>query len=1002
MKKAAEVIATGDPAALLVVAVDAADNSVIAARTRTPPETSFIHEFIGLGSLPANVRLLVTARTGRLPDLRLPRKWRSKELPVFSRDETATHVRVSWAEAPDAWIDDFHYLSRGNPRVQRYALGYAETEMVRALEYLRPNGKGLDEVFRTQLEQALGKHGEGHGVRAFCAGLVCLPRPIPTADLATVTGLSEHEVFDLCADLAPGIRLDARSIGFADEDFEHFVRVEAEPDLSVLKIRIAQHFTARQRNDRYAAAYVAEALFDAGRGNEVLDLVQREREPAAIGDPVFRREAQLRRLRVAMKVCCSSGNDVDALLTMLIGAEALKTDAAMREALVDNPDLAANFARDTVSRLVLRDPELIKHHGPLLFHLMAADGRAGNAIAVREGSRHIQPWMRRRSDQVDLERAEHPNWQPHAWPILTRDIAAETEAVLRVAGPRRAVENLRRWSPRSVALDVAMLLPKKLVIGGDAELVERCLTEARVVSPWDLFLLVPLTLAGTKADTGRLEASALYLLRRGLIRLHRLRGVWDNDDKTVGFLDEILTACEIVLAQGSDRERIAPVLRCFANPELRRRDKLYTSAVATLDFTLRAHALLEHLSGRALTVESYWVDPPMSEDDTPEKVQRRRRSDEEKKKELQEFVGPLLDVYNVRAQALIGTIAPGEVDAMLEKALARYRNDEYRFSRQPGAFEMRVRIAQSVARLMAVPGVDRAALLACTVSVLSSKYGPSDPANPSVLSCFALDRALHPSILKIVTDEGKVIRNAKTAAREKLNGLIRLARFLVPVSFGDAKSLFNQAIEVSNELDDEAIHQTALFDPLSHYAAGTMDADKGRSVARDLAVVIGDAAVRLSGHEHFPWENAARALATFDVNVALAATARWEDASLIERTALLPEVLRTALGRGDVSATQAAALVPLMNDVGIELIDRIVEKAPRTDATRTGTLVEELARDELLRFGQGRRPEILQRLSTLVRQGNAVPWLQRLASIGINRCRNARLWRKAPPTRLRA
>lgn len=977
LTRAAKVITAANPAALLVVAIDAADNSVIAANTRIPAETSFIHEFIALGTLPANVRLLVTARTGRLPDLRLLHHWTAQQLPLFSREETASHVRALWAEAPDTWLDDFHHLSRGNARVQRYALQYAGTETVRALEYLRPSGKGLDEVFRTQLGHALRKHGNGRAVGGFCAGLVTLPRPIPIAHLAEVIGLNEHEVFDLCADLAPGIRLEAGNVGFADEDFENFVRVEAEPYLPDLKTRLAEHFAAWHYNDGYAAAYLAEALFNAGRGGEVLDLVQREREPAAIGDPVFRREAQLRRLRIAMKVCRSSGNDVDALLTMLIGAEALKTDAAMREALAANPDLAANFASATASRVMLRDPEQIENHGPLLFHLMAADARDGNAIAVREGARHIQAWMGRRSAQIDLERAEHPDWEPHAWPIRTRDIAAEIEAMLRVVGPRSAIEQLLRWRPLTVALDVAMLLSPKLVICGDAVLVERCLTEARVNPPWDLFLMVPLALAETKLDTRRLEASALRVMRRGLMR-DRLRDARNDEKHSVRFLDAVLTACEIVIAHGGDRERIAPVLQCFADAELRRRDRLHTSMVATLDFTLRAHALLEHISGRKLTIESYWVEPTMSRDESPENMQRDKRFDEEKKKQLQEFIGPLLDVYAVRAEVLIGAIVPEEIDAQLEKALARYHNDEERFWHQPMASAMRVRLADSVARLMAVPKADRGVLLSRTVSLLTSKTGPSDPANPIALSCFALDQSLHPSILKIVTAAATAIRNAKTAAKEKLDGLIGLARFLVPVSFSDAESLFNQAIDMSNELDDEAIHQIALFEPLSQRASVTMDADRRRSVARDLAVVTADAAIRLSGYEHFPWKNVARALATFDVNIALAATARWEDEALIERTTLLPEVMVTTLGRRDVSAPQAVALASLLDDVSVDSLGLIAKEAADTDALRRTGIADELARDELLRFGRGRRPKVLERLSTLVRKGDAAPWLERL------------------------
>ena len=191
LERSAEVVASRTDDALLVIAVDAADNSVTAASTRSPPEKSFIHDFAALGELPTNVRLLVTGRTGQLPALNLPANFTVLEIKGFTRDETAAYVLGFWNEAPDTWVDDFYHLSRGNPRVQQYALDYAGAEPARALDYLRPHGKNLDQIFRQQLEYALRKQGNDQDIKVFCAGLIGLPRPVPLADLSIVTDLSE-------------------------------------------------------------------------------------------------------------------------------------------------------------------------------------------------------------------------------------------------------------------------------------------------------------------------------------------------------------------------------------------------------------------------------------------------------------------------------------------------------------------------------------------------------------------------------------------------------------------------------------------------------------------------------------------------------------------------------------------------------------------------------------------------------------------------------------------
>ena len=148
LEKAAEVVGIQNPNALLVISLDAADNSITAANNHAPPERSFIHDFVRLGDLPGNVRFILTCRTGRLETLNLPHEFTLVLIKGFSRDETAAHIRGIFPDAPDAWIDDFQALSGGNPRVQQYVLDLAGSEPVKALEFLRPNGKVLDQIFQ--------------------------------------------------------------------------------------------------------------------------------------------------------------------------------------------------------------------------------------------------------------------------------------------------------------------------------------------------------------------------------------------------------------------------------------------------------------------------------------------------------------------------------------------------------------------------------------------------------------------------------------------------------------------------------------------------------------------------------------------------------------------------------------------------------------------------------------------------------------------------------------
>ena len=532
LDKASEVVASKNQDALIVVVVDAADNSVTAASSQSPPERSFVHDFVSMSQIPENVRFVVTTRTGQLPSLVLPQHFTQLEMTGFTTEETAAHVRGIWGDAPDPWIDDFHYLTSGNPRVQRYALDYAGAEPVRALDYLLPTGKNLDQIFMEQFAHARRKLGSNQEIKKFCSGLIALPRPVPMTDLSAVTGLAEANIHDLCADLAPGVRLTDGLIGFADEDFERFVRTEAENQLVSIQGKISDHFNNRYKSDAYAATHLASALFNANRRQKIIDLINVEDELAAISDPVLRRNVRLQRLRIAMKVCRETGNNVDAVLTLLRGAEALKTDDIIRRTLRENPDIAANFARDTSSGIILRDPNEIENHGPLLFQLMAVDARNEDSISVRGGHRQIRAWLKRRDEYLEERKKEHPNFTPQGWDITSLDIAAETEAILRIAGPQSAMDHILKWRPRNLALKVALILSYRLITFGEEHLIERCINKAGISAPWDLFLLIPLALAGKDVDLLRLESNLTNLLRHRLIRIDMLKDSWYEDNPT--------------------------------------------------------------------------------------------------------------------------------------------------------------------------------------------------------------------------------------------------------------------------------------------------------------------------------------------------------------------------------------------------------------------------------------------------------------------------------------
>ena len=970
---ASKIVAAQNRDALLVIAIDAADNSVTSAQQCTPEEYSFIHDFVKIGNLPENVRFLITTRTGRVPELDLPNNFEKIPLSGFTPEETAQFVQNYFPDGSQAWIEDFHHLSNQNPRVQDYAFKYAGAQPEKALDFLRPNGKNLDQIFYDCFREALLRDGDELVFNTLCSGLIALPRPIPISDLAAVTNLTVDRIQDLYVTL-PGIVVEKETIGFADEDFEDFVRTKGQDNFAEIQSRIADHFFSRHTYDSYAAMHLVSALFNSGRKTEILELIAHEPEPKAISDVILQRECQRQRLRIAMKVCRTSGDTANALFTLLAGAEALKTDAAVQKILRENPELSVPFASETVSRTILQDQNEIENHGTVLFHLIAEKARRGDRIAARDRVRQLHVWMKLR--QEHLEKQE--NQQIHSWPIHDADIAAEAEAVLRLNGPKAVVNYLWRWRPKGKLFYVAFLLVKKLIVSGDIDLLKKCLDDV-IPKPWDMILRIQMALSGKPIDVTILEKELTHRLCLRFIRPDRLyHSIQHEEGNESLFLNAILTGCEIVVAQSDNKANIEPILQLFLNEKWRRRDKLDVFDVVKNDLGLRAFALIERRNGRTATLENYWIDPPNPNENLSEKeLQNLKRSDEEKKKELKESIGELLNIYDCRAQILLGEISVNKIEDELKKSISNFRRNNWRITRKHDLQQAISRLAQSITKLNVIPGIDPSVVWRLSQTVFATWPLALYRNQYKVLSLLSSVRSLHEAILEDINQRVVSILEEKAAASDKIDCLLDLSMIVLPFSPDDARAIFKNATDVANEVDMEAMHEIALFSPLSKQAASKLNTETRRKIAHQIASVTTHTSVYLDRYDGFPWERATTAVATLDMAQALAVVGIWEDTGTAYLSQILPAVVLTGLKNKVLTSSQASALLFLVDDVDTtKLLYEIVDNAEEDIKNK---LAEILAREELLRFSKAGRKDILEKVQTLVPRGQSYGyWINQL------------------------
>ena len=938
---AAKALEGVHPQGLLVIAVDAADNSITAAQSRTPPESSFVTELMSFADLPPNVRVIVSTRTGRLDELKPPPEFERMELPPFTQEETAQNIARYWG-APQDWIEDFHHLSGGNPRVQAYAFEKVGEVWNDALSTLQPFGKNLDQIFDELFQLALKKSGRPELIERVCAGLTVLPRPVPVTELSYVLGLSESQVLDICSDLAPGVRNQAGFLSLSDEDFETYLRERGRSAAQDVQCVAADRVLANTGSDEYAALNVAHLLFVADRSRELLDFVEKEPEPKAtvIPDPVRRREIHDQRLLTAIRVCREAGDTARALRFVLIGAEAVRTSEATRSLLASFPRLTARYAKETASRLILSDPDHVADHGPLILHSLAEDATKGDAVGVREGRRRVRAWAEARHDdyRAQLEKHRHGT----AWSVDTRDLAASLFATAVLDGVDAAIAHFSQFRPFSLAIGVARDFVDRLLVEGRFQIAE---TIAKRIPSWRaVFLLVPLARAGREIDLDRL-ASGLAALKRHFPLDARTLGQYRQDGAIRPYvIDMVLSAAEILVGHGVHPHICMKILAPFLDSDLRRIDKRYDFEVPLLDGILRSYCLNEAMSGKAVNASDVLTARPESEGDTPRGARRRRGDHHDDS--LKGVIAAITPIYAERAKIIV---AAGHVDRKkieLKALTSKLSHDIWRFDRSHSASWFRARVAEGLTILVAVGAKPR--------EVMTNAFGcrrgfwPSGENGASELcKRLAAISDLHDDLVGKITEAASATRLERTGAMDKSRTLAALAELLIPISSEDAVSVFQNAVEVASELDFEVIDQLRLLDSLIEHGK-TAFSDDRRCYASVVAEIVNDAAIRLQDSEHFPWQEAISSIAHLDVPTALASVARWDDYQVGSLSRTLPPAIDVGLKANYLNGAQAAALLSLQDRTPLELLKSVMEHGMEESSTMASDLAEEFAYDSLV------------------------------------------------------
>ena len=941
LEQASELIETGKTGALLVILIDAADNAVAASQIPTPADECFVHGLVRMSELPDNVRIVISTRTSRKNSLNLPPECEEVPCPPFSPEETGRFLARRFADLPSNLVEDFHHLSGGNPRVQSSALAGRDS-FEEALEFLRPHGKSLEDIYRKQMNEAfLRAGGEDAFQELFCAAVSIMPFPIPARLLGTVCDTDKGRIEEICGELVPNLRVAGRGVELANEDFENFCEKRGANRTDESRQRIADTLHDNRFDSEYAAIHLFDALLAAGRNEEIFNLLDEEDSTRVIKDPVVRGLTDLARLRISMSVVSRYNDDVEAVKRILVGSEAIETDWKTNETLIGNLDLSARFSRDAIYEFVLGDPRQLQLQGPALAYLVREYALEGKAPASREALHRVQEWSRSgneydRATEIGIFVAiTVGHYKNEGW---------------------EAAENFCKFYRNPFSAFLKRELVKFIAFSEDIEKIREIQGKISRQQRWIAGVFIKRCGGNLSAEELRDAAMALADFDFDCLDIDDS----EEFDKSENLLliDDLLFFAELCKKRGTGDKIVAKLVEKILPRAKRKIEDATLTRPYLIDFCFRAESL--ETLGKKLEVKNVFQFPESQTGIDRDSGAKQPPSFERNIRDAE----LLLPFYNALATAYAdgkNKDLDGSIGSLLKEA-------EIIFSGVQHWYFLRLveMIGRRVFDLQIMNGMN----IDQTLDIL----GKTTPRGwPFDRLQFALRNGeFFDKVVNLLDDYVRSLENYNWLATEKAEELTRISRLLFPVNEDESRAYFKKALNLVKAIDYELIDQlNCLLEMAGRFSR---DTPQNRKRGEGLARLVRRAGMLLGDEKSFPYPNSMTTITSLSTPVSACILNRWADEGFVETDMCVKFFLLEALGRKTLPVFHVAALSLLAGNHSTLLTDSICESAKELPESVRDKILTEVAGRELTNLAPDAPKEMsgqLERLAASLGKPNA-------------------------------
>jgi hypothetical protein len=947
MESASLIIKDFHKDALVVLIIDAADNSITAAEKYDT--TSFVSGLLEM-SIPKGCKVILSTRTGRMDSLNLPKKVKKIEIKPFVVEETGRFLAAKFPNISDNEITEFHQLTFGIPRVMVYTIELDGFTLTEKINTIKPNGRNLNEIFKLQIEQAERKSSEKE-VSIFLQRVISLPRPVPLDVLIATCETSAEKIVDIRTDLWSGMIFRDDKFSFRDEDLENYIREEYPPSIADDNV-IAEKLLLMAESNSYASSHLGRFLAKSNRYRELSEIVIEKLLLAYPQDPIKNKEVFIERTRLAMRSADTNRDLLNLLKLQIVAAEAAKTNKVLEDILLETPELAASYGNLETNEKVYFQSGNPSWFGPA--HFMNAAIYAKTEPTHQLAKSHLKKadeWLSYRSKLSEEDAKDYD--------VTHVDIAYGMEAIYYLEGIEKAVEWVRAWTPLTITYNaICSFVNRVLSIGPSKDIYEWVKMNPKLRI--DLKIMVgafyyrygyesPIKFSDVK--------DSIPLIQRIILNAE------------TNFQNFLVGFCEFCLMDGEDYTEISLLLDAMPDYTPSRvpgfSDSSFRGDVTEPDIFFRIQAMRHLFTNSGYSPIDLFPKSVLDQADDDGKKKSRK---EEERTEFTRVYKYILPVYLSRAKYIIkGETRKEAMKEAISQTISVFNDWEIGHYMSYRASSLRKFIVLKLTDLDFVSGQNE--YISEILKNIDFKETSYVDLFISIGEKISKREELRGIIPEILSKAELRIESEILAGSEILKYYSRSSIVASRLSGTLGKYYFDKMVLASNEIDLEAHDQVRAVSEM----VKDEELRDSPALAHLFARYVKFCSEKLKGWDGFPWYVVFPALNNLDFATSFSRLCQWDDSGIKDWEKHFFDLLENAFSNGYIGADEAIGMFGMNKYQIVELIpvyEKLLEQIDlRKNSALKNAAVQIISRDMMLNFAPGQGSGAIRGFYNLISDG---------------------------------